>query len=220
MGPQLLTYLAGQGRSVFVSSHLLSEMALMADDLVVIGRGRLIAHSSVERLRGPLRPRLGQGPQPPPGGARPCAPARGRPTITYDGPDSADVSASPLRTSASWRHASASRCTSSRRSRRRFEEAFLEGTKAAQQFRAGSPPGGEPLETSQHRERRGHPREERHPLRVDQAPHRSLEPRAAPPLRRRPGCVHHPHHGHGPQRRHQDSGRLASCSPAPRSATS
>ena len=39
----LLKTLAGQGRSIFVSSHLLSEMALMADSLVVIGRGSLIA---------------------------------------------------------------------------------------------------------------------------------------------------------------------------------
>jgi ABC-2 type transport system ATP-binding protein len=38
----VLVHLAGQGRTVFVSSHLLSEMALMAHDLVVIGRGRLI----------------------------------------------------------------------------------------------------------------------------------------------------------------------------------
>ena len=36
---QLLKALAATGRSVFVSSHLLSEMALMADQLVVIGRG-------------------------------------------------------------------------------------------------------------------------------------------------------------------------------------
>jgi ABC-2 type transport system ATP-binding protein len=39
----LLTSLARQGRTVFVSSHLMSEMALTADHLVVIGRGRLIA---------------------------------------------------------------------------------------------------------------------------------------------------------------------------------
>jgi ABC-2 type transport system ATP-binding protein len=38
-----LKALAGQGRSIFVSSHLLSEMALMADHLVVVGRGSLIA---------------------------------------------------------------------------------------------------------------------------------------------------------------------------------
>ena len=39
----LLQRLAAEGRAVFVSSHLMSEMALTADHLVVIGRGRLIA---------------------------------------------------------------------------------------------------------------------------------------------------------------------------------
>ena len=43
-----LKELAGQGRSVLVSSHLLAEMALMADALVVIGRGRLLASGPVE----------------------------------------------------------------------------------------------------------------------------------------------------------------------------
>ncbi|HEY2724365.1 MAG TPA: ATP-binding cassette domain-containing protein [Pseudonocardiaceae bacterium] len=38
--------LAAQGRTVFVSSHLLSEMAITATDLVVIGRGRLITQCS------------------------------------------------------------------------------------------------------------------------------------------------------------------------------
>ena len=40
--------LADEGRTVFVSSHLLSEMSLTASELVVIGRGELIAHSSTE----------------------------------------------------------------------------------------------------------------------------------------------------------------------------
>jgi ABC-2 type transport system ATP-binding protein len=38
--------LASQGRTVFVSSHLLSEMAVTAEDLVVIGRGRLISQGT------------------------------------------------------------------------------------------------------------------------------------------------------------------------------
>ncbi|MDQ1464327.1 MAG: type transport system ATP-binding protein [Actinomycetota bacterium] len=46
----LLRGLAGEGRTVFVSSHLMSEMALTADHLVVIGRGRLIADSSTADL--------------------------------------------------------------------------------------------------------------------------------------------------------------------------
>ena len=44
---QLLQGFAAGGRSVLVSSHLLSEMALMADQLVVIGRGELIASGPV-----------------------------------------------------------------------------------------------------------------------------------------------------------------------------
>jgi ABC-2 type transport system ATP-binding protein len=47
---QFLRYLAGQGRTVLVSSHLLAEMAQTADDLVVIGEGRLIATGSVQEF--------------------------------------------------------------------------------------------------------------------------------------------------------------------------
>ncbi len=46
----LLRWLASQGRTVFVSSHLMSEMALTADHVVVIGRGRLIADRPVADL--------------------------------------------------------------------------------------------------------------------------------------------------------------------------
>ena len=42
--------LAGEGRTVFVSSHLMSEMAVTADRLVVIGRGRLIADCSTQEF--------------------------------------------------------------------------------------------------------------------------------------------------------------------------
>src|SRR5690242_16312393 len=42
----LLKELAAEGRTVLVSSHLLSEMALTADHLVIIGRGRLVAEST------------------------------------------------------------------------------------------------------------------------------------------------------------------------------
>jgi ABC-2 type transport system ATP-binding protein len=43
-----LRHYAGQGNTVFVSSHLLSEMALMAEHLVVIAAGRLIADESLD----------------------------------------------------------------------------------------------------------------------------------------------------------------------------
>jgi ABC-2 type transport system ATP-binding protein len=44
----LLRDLAAEGRTVFLSSHLMSEIAQTADHLVVIGRGRLIADTSVD----------------------------------------------------------------------------------------------------------------------------------------------------------------------------
>ncbi len=47
---QLLRRLAGEGRTVFVSSHLMSEMAQTAHQVVVIARGRLIADTSVEEF--------------------------------------------------------------------------------------------------------------------------------------------------------------------------
>ena len=46
----LLKGLAAEGRTVFVSSHLMSEMALTADHLIVIGRGKLIADTSVDEF--------------------------------------------------------------------------------------------------------------------------------------------------------------------------
>jgi ABC-2 type transport system ATP-binding protein len=46
----LLRGLAAEGRTVFVSSHLMSEMSLTADHLIVIGRGRLIADTTVDEF--------------------------------------------------------------------------------------------------------------------------------------------------------------------------
>src|SRR6266487_4219455 len=46
----LMKSLAAQGRTVLVSSHLISEIALTADRLIVIGRGRLLADTTVAEL--------------------------------------------------------------------------------------------------------------------------------------------------------------------------
>jgi len=46
----LLIGLAAEGRTVFVSSHLMSEMALVADRLIIVGRGRLLADTTVDEL--------------------------------------------------------------------------------------------------------------------------------------------------------------------------
>jgi ABC-2 type transport system ATP-binding protein len=44
----LLKSLAAEGRTVLVSSHLMSEVAITADRLIIIGRGRLIAQTTIE----------------------------------------------------------------------------------------------------------------------------------------------------------------------------
>ena len=44
---KLLQRLAAEGRTVFVSSHLMSEMALVANHLIVIGRGKILADSDI-----------------------------------------------------------------------------------------------------------------------------------------------------------------------------
>lgn len=49
---KFLSNYADEGNAVFVSSHLLSEMQLMADDIVVIGKGKLIANTSMKDLTG------------------------------------------------------------------------------------------------------------------------------------------------------------------------
>jgi ABC-2 type transport system ATP-binding protein len=46
----LLKHVAAQGKTVFVSSHLMSEMALTADHLIVIGRGHLIADAATDAV--------------------------------------------------------------------------------------------------------------------------------------------------------------------------
>jgi ABC-2 type transport system ATP-binding protein len=46
----LLKSMAAEGRTVLISSHLISELAQTADDLIVIGRGRLLAHTTVAEM--------------------------------------------------------------------------------------------------------------------------------------------------------------------------
>ena len=46
----LARQLADEGRTVFISSHLMSEMALMADHLIVIGRGTILADCSMQQF--------------------------------------------------------------------------------------------------------------------------------------------------------------------------
>jgi ABC-2 type transport system ATP-binding protein len=52
----LLRSLAAEGRTVFVSSHLMSEMALTADHLLVLGRGRVLADVSMAQMTASAAP--------------------------------------------------------------------------------------------------------------------------------------------------------------------
>ncbi|MBL7257500.1 ABC transporter ATP-binding protein [Paractinoplanes lichenicola] len=52
----LIRELAADGRTVLVSSHLMSEMAVTADHLVIVGGGRLLADTTVDELIGRVAP--------------------------------------------------------------------------------------------------------------------------------------------------------------------
>ena len=60
----LMKHLASEGRTVLVSSHLMNEMAVTADHLIVIGRGRLIAAASTAEFIARELGAVGAGPQP------------------------------------------------------------------------------------------------------------------------------------------------------------
>jgi len=53
---RMLADLAAAGRTVFLSSHLMSELSLIADDLVVIGQGRLLAAGTVQDVISSVAP--------------------------------------------------------------------------------------------------------------------------------------------------------------------
>ncbi|HZW41559.1 MAG TPA: ATP-binding cassette domain-containing protein [Agromyces sp.] len=56
---QFVRHLAAEGRTVFLSSHLMSEMAVTADHLIVLGRGEIIADAPVaDIIAGSTRPRV------------------------------------------------------------------------------------------------------------------------------------------------------------------
>jgi ABC-2 type transport system ATP-binding protein len=129
---EFLSYLARQGRTVFVSSHVLSEMALMADHLVVIGEGRLIEEGSVDdfvaryttrwvRVRSPQLSQLVH-----------LARADGAELLRIDG-DPAALGELAARHGLVLHELSPQQGS--------LEDAFLELTRATQEFRAAPPPG-------------------------------------------------------------------------------
>jgi ABC-2 type transport system ATP-binding protein len=133
----LLKSLAAEGRTVFVSSHLMSEVAQAATRLVVLGRGRLISETSVEDftdhataggilVRTPETARLGQ-----------LLAAPGV-TVINDGTDLLRVSGTTAEQigTAAWRaHLPVYELTPTHAS---LEEAFMQVTKDSIEYHAGA----------------------------------------------------------------------------------
>jgi ABC-2 type transport system ATP-binding protein len=134
----LLRGLAAEGRTVFVSSHLMSEMAMTAQHLIVIGRGRLIADTGVEAFiagaaRAGVRVRSTH-PDELAGLLRPCAAA-----VSRDGDGALRVSG--LSTDEVGRLAGAAGITLLELTalQASLEEAFVDMTSDAVEFRAPDP---------------------------------------------------------------------------------
>ena len=135
-----LRHYADQGRTVLVSSHLLSEMSLMAQDLIVIGRGRLIQQSSVGefvakhasswvRIRSPQLPRLLE------------AVNRAGATVKLIGdaaaPEGADVRGLTIEAVGEVAHAEGIALHELSGQSESLEDAFLIATASSQEYRSG-----------------------------------------------------------------------------------
>jgi ABC-2 type transport system ATP-binding protein len=134
----LLKGLAAEGRTVFVSSHLMSEMALTADHLIVIGKGELIADVGVQelvrgassravRVRSPEAARLGEAVTGPEVRVR----TLGTDLIEVYGTEAEEIGAAALALGIVL-HELAPREAS-------LEDAFMELTGESLEFRAGEP---------------------------------------------------------------------------------
>ena len=136
----LMRSLAAEGRTVFVSSHLMAEMALTADHVIVIGKGRLLAEVSVKdliegsaqnfvRVRSPRRDELavllaGHG-----GACQPDADADGALAVT-------GISAATIGDLASAQGIVLHELSPQDAS---LEEAYLDLTRDSVEYRAGAP---------------------------------------------------------------------------------
>jgi ABC-2 type transport system ATP-binding protein len=88
---QFLRWLASQGRTVLVSSHVLSEVEQTVDDVVIIARGRLVHASSLAGLEALARPAVRIG-SPDAAGLAALVAAQGwGPLTRFDSPTSATV---------------------------------------------------------------------------------------------------------------------------------
>ena len=141
--------LADEGRTVLVSSHLMSEMEQTADRLVVIGRGRLIADATTEEiLRGLGHRQVRVRDVAARRAARPPRGARASPRSASTGTSCRSTTAPP-RTWASSPTRSPSRCTTCPRSSSPSRHAYLELTGASVEFH------GRPAQPARRRRQRG-----------------------------------------------------------------
>ena len=139
----LLRGLAAEGRTVFVSSHLMSEMALTAQHLIVIGRGRLIADTGMEEFIAGAAPSLVRVRSTDP--AALAALLRSR-DVTVSGADDGALAVSGVSTDQVGRIAGAAGITLLELTAQQasLEEAFMDLTRDAVEFRAPTTGGGQP----------------------------------------------------------------------------
>ncbi|MFD0690291.1 ABC transporter ATP-binding protein [Actinomadura fibrosa] len=131
----LLRSLAAEGRAVLVSSHLMSELEGGADHLVVIGRGRVIADTSVEELLsaasgGRVALRTGHRQE------AMTVLAHAGATVAADGPDSVTVSGLPAERVVALLTGAGVAFSGVAEHRASLEEAYMELTKDAVEFQA------------------------------------------------------------------------------------
>ena len=138
----LLRGLAAEGRTVFVSSHLMSEMALTAQHLIVIGRGRLIADTGMEEFIAAAAPSLVRVRSTDP--AALAALLRSR-DVAVSGADDGALAVSGLSTDQVGRLAGAAGITLLELTAQQasLEEAFMDLTRDAVEFRAPTTGGAQ-----------------------------------------------------------------------------
>ena len=142
----LMRSLAAEGRTVFVSSHLMSEMENTADRLIVIGRGKLLADCGMDEFiaRGSARVVQVRTPRPDELAAAVTA-AGGRTAGTGDGGlevrglTEEKVGDLAFRSGIPLYHLAAARAS--------LEQAFMELTEESTEYRAGAPAGQRPAGT-------------------------------------------------------------------------
>jgi ABC-2 type transport system ATP-binding protein len=137
----LLRGLAAEGRTVFVSSHLMNEMALVAQHVIVIGRGRLIADSGMEELVAGAARKVARVRSTDPDGLAALLRA---PDVTVSREEGDALTVSGLSTDQIGTAAGAAGITLLELTAQQasLEEAFVEMTRDAVEFRAPTTTGG------------------------------------------------------------------------------